>query len=57
MKDILCMTCCKYVLCKNFETSFCTSEDLFTHTEKEECSDYCKGTPITEEEYDRGWCE
>ena len=57
MKDILCMTCCKYVLCKNFETSFCTSEDIFTHTEKEECSDYCKGTPITEEEYDRGWCE
>ena len=52
MSEILCKTCAAWVDCK--DKGFCLCENLFTYTARTKCSDYVKGTPITEEELDEG---
>lgn len=58
--DILCETCSKWVKCKadkkakvNEHYGFCLWQDLFTYTNNKKCSDYCKGNPMTEQEWEK----
>lgn len=53
--NILCKSCVFWVNCskpdkKNY--GFCLVRDLFTYTAKTKCSDYTKGKPMTEQEYE-----
>ena len=52
--QILCKSCNKWVDCsKNNETQgFCLVLDLFTYTLKQTCTDYEKGKPMTEKEWE-----
>lgn len=57
---ILCEKCSKWVKCKadekakvNEHYGFCLCQDLFTYTQNKKCCDFCKGEPMTEEEWEK----
>ena len=59
--DILCESCSKWIRCKADKKSkvnekhygFCLWQDFFTYTSETKCLDYCKGEPMTEQEWEK----